>query len=43
MRENQKASQLLANSRLAFLNQQNDIALNLAKEAIALEPQNPDQ
>jgi Flp pilus assembly protein TadD len=34
--------QLLADSRLAFLNQQNDIALNLAKEAIKLEPSNPD-
>lgn len=35
-----KTSQLLADSRLAFLNQQNEAAFNLAKEAIKLEPQN---
>lgn len=34
--------QLLADSRLAFLNQQNDIALNLANKAIKLEYNNAD-
>ena len=33
---------LIADSRLAFLNQENETALNLAKRAIALEPRNPD-
>lgn len=42
MSNNRLASQLLADSRLAFLNQQNDTALNLAKEAINLEPRNPE-
>ena len=36
------ATQLLTDSRLAFLNGQNDTALSLAKEAIKLEPNNPD-
>ncbi len=39
---NNQATQLLADSRLAFLNQQNETALHLAKEAIKLEPNNPD-
>ena len=39
---NNKVEQLLADSRLAFLNQQNDTALRLAKEAIKLEPRNAD-
>lgn len=30
-------AQLLSDSRLAFLNQQNDVALNLANQAIKLE------
>lgn len=42
MSESKKVSQLLADSRLGFLNQQNETALNLAKEAIKLEPNNPD-
>ncbi|MDR2492226.1 MAG: tetratricopeptide repeat protein [Coriobacteriales bacterium] len=42
MSDTTKASSLLSVSRLAFLNQQNDTALNLAKEAINLEPSNPD-
>ena len=33
-------SQLLADSRLAFMNQQNNTALNLAIEAIKMEPKN---
>ena len=37
-----KATQLFADSRLAFLNQQNDTALMLANDAIKLEPQNAD-
>lgn len=35
-------TQLLSSSHLAFLNQQNNEALKLAKQAINLEPQNPD-
>ena len=38
----EKIDQLLADSRLAFLNQQNGKALNLALEAIKLEPKNAD-
>ena len=38
----EKIDQLLADSRLAFLNQQNGKALNLALEAIRLEPRNAD-
>ena len=34
--------QLLADSRLAFMNQQNDTALSLAEKAIKLEPSNAD-
>lgn len=34
--------QLLSDSRLAFLNQQNDVALNLAKQAILLDRNNSD-
>lgn len=34
--------QLLSDSRLAFLNQQNDVALNLASQAIKLEYNNAD-
>ncbi|MDR0514417.1 MAG: tetratricopeptide repeat protein [Coriobacteriaceae bacterium] len=37
-----KINQLISGSRLAFLNQQNETALNLAKQAIALEPKHPD-
>ena len=37
-----EAKDLIADSRLAFLNQENETALNLAKRAIALEPKNPD-
>jgi len=40
MRE--KIDQLLADSRLAFLNQQNGKSLNLALEAIKLDPKNAD-
>ena len=36
------AKDLIADSRLAFLNQENETALNLARRAIALEPRNPD-
>lgn len=39
---NEKVAQLLADSRLAFLNQQNDVALNLAEQAIKLEVRNAD-
>ena len=42
MPETSRATQLIGSSRLAFLNQQNDIALNLAEEAITLEPQHPE-
>lgn len=35
-------TQLLSDSRLAFLNQQNDVALNLANQAIKLEFNNAD-
>lgn len=35
-----EAKDLIADSRLAFLNQENETALNLAKQAIALEPGN---
>ena len=38
----EKIDQLLADSRLAFLNQQNGKALNLAQEAIRLDPTNAD-
>ncbi len=34
--------EIIADSHLAFLNQENDTALNLAKQAIKLEPNNPD-
>lgn len=34
--------QLLSESRLAFLNQQNEMALNLANQAIALDEKNPE-
>ena len=39
---NERTAQLLSDSRLAFLNQQNDVALNLANQAIKLETQNAD-
>lgn len=39
---NEKTVQLLSDSRLAFLNQQNDTALHLAAQAIRLEPENAD-
>ena len=42
MSDNHKASQLLADSRLAFMNQQNETALKLAKEGAKLDPKNPD-
>lgn len=42
MSDNKKVSQLLADSRLAFLNQQNETALHLAVEAGKIEPNNPD-
>ena len=38
----EKIDQLLADSRLAFLNQQNGKALNLALEAIKQKPKNAD-
>lgn len=38
----EKVKQLLADSRLAFINQQNEEALNLATEAIKLEINNPE-
>lgn len=37
-----EAKDLIADSRLAFLNQENETALNLAKRAIVLEARNPD-
>lgn len=42
MSDNENTKQLIADSRLAFLNQQNETAYNLAKQAINLEPKNPD-
>lgn len=39
---NEKVEQMLSDSRLAFLNQQNDAALNLASQAIRLEAGNAD-
>lgn len=39
----EKVSQFLADSRLAFINQQNEEALNLATEAIKLEINNPEE
>ncbi len=39
---NEKVVQLLSDSRLAFLNQQNDVALDLANQAIKLDSQNAD-
>ena len=39
---NEQATQLIASSRLAFLNQQNETALSLANKAMRLEPKNPD-
>ena len=33
---------LIADSHLAFLNQENETALNLAKQAIAMDKDNPD-
>ncbi|MCL2808207.1 MAG: tetratricopeptide repeat protein [Coriobacteriia bacterium] len=39
---NETVSQLLADSRLAFLNQQNEKALSLAKQAIRREHKNPE-
>lgn len=42
MPDNERVSQLLADSRLAFLNQQNEAALRLAAEAGKLEPNNPE-
>jgi len=41
MPDNEKVTQLLADSNLAFLNGQNETALNLAKQAIKQEPKNP--
>lgn len=38
----EQVNQLLADSRLAFLNQQNGKALNLAQEAIKLDSKNAD-
>ena len=38
----EKVSQLLADSHFAFINSQNSEALNLANEAIRLAPKNPD-
>ena len=37
----EKIDQLLADSRLAFLNQQNGKALNLAEQSVALWPSGP--
>lgn len=42
MSNKERISKLLADSRLAFLNQQNEVALNLANEAKKLEPNNPE-
>lgn len=39
---NEKVSQILADSRLAFINQENETALNLANRAIKLESNNPE-
>lgn len=33
--------EIIADSHLAFLNQENETVLNLAKQAIKLEPNNP--
>jgi Flp pilus assembly protein TadD len=38
----EKVSQLLADSHFAFINSQNSEALHLANEAIRLAPKNPD-
>ena len=42
MQSSQEVIQLLADSRMAFLNQQNDVALALAEKAIKLDPKNAD-
>lgn len=38
----EKVSQLLADSHFAFINSQNNESLHLANEAIRLAPKNPD-
>lgn len=42
MSDTSNVKQLLSDSRLAFMNQQNDVALSLAKQAIKLEYNNAD-
>lgn len=42
MTNSSNVTQLLSDSKLAFLNQQNDVALNLANKAIKLESNNAD-
>ena len=42
MPDNEKVLHLLSSSRLAFMNQQNETALNLAKEAIKVDTTNPE-
>lgn len=39
---NNNVQQLLADSKLAFINQQNEVALSLANEAKKIEPNNPE-
>jgi hypothetical protein len=38
----QSIAEILADSRLAFINQENETALRLAKDAIKFQPNNPD-
>lgn len=42
MTDSTSIAQLLSDSRLAFLNQQNDVALSLAKQALKFDPKNSD-
>jgi tetratricopeptide (TPR) repeat protein len=42
MSTDNRVAQLLADSKLAFLNQQNEQALKFATEARKIEPNNPD-
>lgn len=42
MTDSTSIAQLLSDSHLAFLNQQNDVALSLAKQALKFDPKNSD-
>ena len=42
MTDSTSIAQLLSDSHLAFLNQQNDVALSLAKQALKFAPKNSD-